>query len=224
MPKTVEKIVCCHCGESLNSTKFYKSYSSFYKNSLLPICKDCFAHKFGEYAKTYKSNKMAIQRMCMSFDIYFDEDLFDSCDVNDDTVIGNYFRKLNMSQYRGRTFENSLENGILNLSGDRKRVKGKRVAVVDEYDNVQEETEDIKINPKDVEKWGIGLEPEDYNALTSHYKYLKAANPDCDSNQEIFINDLFIALNQSYLNKMYRSTISGFFYILYHVFMMQVYA
>jgi hypothetical protein len=65
MPNTKEKRICCTCGESLVNTKFYKSYSDFYTDSLLPICKDCFAHKFGEFAKTYKSNKMAMQRMCM---------------------------------------------------------------------------------------------------------------------------------------------------------------
>ena len=124
MPKSVEKRVCCTCGETLNSSKYYKSYSEFYIDSFLPICKDCFSHKFGEYAKTYKSNKMAMQRMCMTFDIYFNEDIFDSCDTNDETVVGNYFRKLNMKQNRGKTFENTISEGAFDLSGDRKKVKG----------------------------------------------------------------------------------------------------
>lgn len=190
MPKSVEKRVCCTCGESLNSSKFYKSYSKFYIDSLLPICKDCFAHKFGEYAKTYKSNKMAMQRMCMTFDIFFDEDLFDKCDINDDTVIGNYFRKLNIKQNIGKTFEDTITNGGVALSGDRKRIKGKRVAYVDEYDNVQEETPDEKINPKDIEKWGAGYDAVDYDTLNAHNKFLQNANPNCDSNQEIFISNL----------------------------------
>lgn len=190
MPKTTEKRVCCTCGDSLSLSNFYKSYSSFYNGSLLPICKECFARKFSEYAKTYKSNKMAMQRMCMAFDVYFDEDLFDKCDTNDDTVVGNYFRKLNMTQYRDKTFENSLSNGIFELNGDRKRVKGKRVAFVDEYDNIQEETSDNRIDPKDIEKWGIGYDSVDYKTLNTHYKFLKNANPNCDSNQEIFVTNL----------------------------------
>lgn len=190
MPKSVEKRVCCTCGEPQKLSNYYKSYSEFYIDSLLPICKDCFAHKFGEYAKTYKSNKMAMQRMCMTFDIYFNEDMFDSCDTNNETVVGNYFRKLNMKQNRGKTFENSIEEGAFDLSGDRKRVKGKRVAFVDEYDNVQEETADEKIDPKDIEKWGIGYDAADYVTLNSHFKYLKNANPNCDSNQEIFVTNL----------------------------------
>ena len=189
MPKAVNKRICCSCGESLPESDFYKSYSDFYYDSRLPICKKCFTRRFFEYSKDYKSSKMAMQRMCMAFDIYFNEKEFDSCDIDDNTVIGNYFRRLNMAQAKGKTFENSISEGAFSLSGDRKKVKGKRVAYVDEYDNVQEEDSD-PINPKDIEKWGVGFENFDYDALNSHYKYLKNANPNCDSNQEIFIIDL----------------------------------
>jgi hypothetical protein len=190
MPKTVEKFICCLCGEPINSTQFYKSYSSFYYGGHLPICKDCFSRKFRQYALEYHSNKKAMQRMCMAFDIYFDEDLFDKCDTNDETVIGNYFKRLNIKQHKGKTFDKTIENGEFSLSGDRKRVNGKRVAYVDEYDNVQEETTEEKINPKDIEKWGIGYDSIDYDTLNTHYKYLKNANPNCDSNQEIFVTNL----------------------------------
>lgn len=193
MPKSVEKRVCCSCGEPKNSTHFYKSYSEFYSNGVLPICKECFSRKFGQYAAEYHSNKKAMQRMCMAFDIYFNEDLFDKCDTNDDTVVGNYFRKLNMAQYKGKTFDTTIKDGDFSLSGDRKQPKEKRVAIVDEYGN---EDNNEEINPEDIEKWGVGLLPIDYENLNNHYKYLKSANPHCDSNQEIFINDLCYAKMQ----------------------------
>ena len=110
MPKQNDKRVCCTCGKPLALNKYYKTYSNLYTDSLLPICKDCFSHKFWEYGNLYKSSKMAMQRMCMLFDVYFNENMFDSCDTNDETVIGNYFRKLNMTQYRGKTFEDSLND------------------------------------------------------------------------------------------------------------------
>ena len=188
MPKATKTFTCCCCGEDLSLTKFYKSFSEFYKDEHLPICKDCFQRKFGKYAAEYHNNKKAIQRLCMAFDIYFNEDLFDSCDVNDETVVGNYFRKLNMKQHTGKTFDTTIEEGNMELSGDRKKVKGKRIAVVDEYDNVSEE--EIKISPKDIEKWGIGFAPIDYQVLNSYYKQLKKANPDIGDNQEMFIIDM----------------------------------
>lgn len=189
MPKSVEKCVCCSCGEPKNSTHFYKSNSEFYSEGALPICKECFSRKFGQYAAEYHSNKKAMQRMCMAFDIYFNEDLFDKCDTNDDTVVGKYFRQLNMNQNKGKTFDTTIENGDFSLSGDRKQPKEKRVAVVDQYGNEQED-ESEKINPKDIEKWGIGYDLVDYETLNTHYKFLKNANPNCDSNQELFINNL----------------------------------
>lgn len=189
MPKSVEKCVCCSCGEPKNSTHFYKSNSEFYSEGALPICKECFSRKFGQYAAEYHSNKKAMQRMCMAFDIYFNEDLFDKCDTNDDTVVGKYFRQLNMNQNKGKTFDTTIENGDFSLSGDRKQSKEKRVAVVDQYGNEQE-SESEKINPKDIEKWGVGYDLIDYEILNAHYKFLKNANPNCDSNQELFINNL----------------------------------
>ena len=190
MPKSVEKYVCCSCGEPKSFTQFYKTSSGFYSAGILPICKKCFSSKFGIYAAEYHSNKKAMQRMCMAFDVYFDEDLFDQCDVKDDAVIGKYFRQLNMQQNKGKTFDTSIDNGTFSLSGERKgaMASDKRVVVVDEYGNEQENEDEI--NAKDIEKWGLGFQPVDYDVLNTHYKYLKTANPNCDSNQEIFVNDL----------------------------------
>lgn len=190
MPKSVEKYVCCSCGEPKSFTQFYKTSSGFYSAGILPICKKCFSSKFGIYAAEYHSNKKAMQRMCMAFDVYFDEDLFDQCDVKDDAVIGKYFRQLNMQQNKGKTFDTSIDNGTFSLSGERKGAMSsdKRVVVVDEYGNEQENENEI--NAKDIEKWGLGFQPVDYDVLNTHYKYLKTANPNCDSNQEIFVNDL----------------------------------
>lgn len=194
MPKPTGKSECCCCGESLSPTHFYKSNSGFYKTGRLPICQDCFKAKFGQYSAEYLSNKKAMQRMCIAFDIYFNEDVFDKCDNNDETVIGNYFRQLNLSQCKGKTFEHTINEGNFTLSGARKTVKdGGRVAVVDEYGN---ENEEVSVDPKDVERWGEGLDPVDYVNLNNHYQYLKNANPHCDSNQEIFINDLCYAKMQ----------------------------
>lgn len=192
MPKIAEQQKCCCCGETLSITKYYKSYSNFYSKGVLPICKDCFGRKFGEYARVYKSNKIAMQRMCMAFDIYFNETAFDKCDTKDDAVVGKYFRNLNLGQHSEKSFDDSLKDGIFEFSGERKKVHGVRVAYVDEYDNVQEEI-DEKINPKDIEKWGIGFDAADYAELNNHYKTLKKANANTDDNQEIFIKDLCYA-------------------------------
>lgn len=188
MPSKDSKCVCCSCGEPLALTKFYKSNSVFYADGHLPICKECFSSKFGHFAAEYHSNKMAMQRMCMTFDIYFNESAFDSCDTDDSTVLGNYFRKLNLSQHKGKTFEDSIKEGF-DLSGDRKPVKETQEVVNVDNDDEENENADM-IDPADIEKWGAGLEPTDYTILNSHYRLLSSSNPQCDGNAEIFIIDL----------------------------------
>ena len=194
MPSKDSKCVCCSCGEPLALTKFYKSNSVFYADGHLPICKECFSSKFGHFAAEYHSNKMAMQRMCMAFDIYFNEAAFDSCDTDDSTVLGNYFRKLNLSQHKGKTLENSIQEGF-DLSGDRKPVKETQKVVNVDNDDEENENADM-INPTDIEKWGAGLEPTDYTILNSHYRLLSSSNPQCDGNAEIFIIDLCYAKMQ----------------------------
>lgn len=188
MPSKDSKCVCCSCGEPLALTKFYKSNSVFYADGHLPICKECFSSKFGHFAAEYHSNKMAMQRMCMTFDIYFNEVAFDSCDTDDSTVLGNYFRKLNLSQHKGKTFEDSIKEGF-DLSGDRKPVKETQEVVNVDSDDEENENADM-IDLADIEKWGAGLEPTDYTILNSHYRLLSSSNPQCDGNAEIFIIDL----------------------------------
>lgn len=188
MPSKDSKCVCCSCGEPLALTKFYKSNSVFYADGHLPICKECFSSKFGHFAAEYHSNRMAMQRMCMTFDIYFNEVAFDSCDTDDSTVLGNYFRKLNLSQHKGKTFEDSIKEGF-DLSGDRKPVKETQEVVNVDSDDEENENADM-IDPADIEKWGAGLEPTDYTILNSHYRLLSSSNPQCDGNAEIFIIDL----------------------------------
>lgn len=180
------KQVCCVCLNELPIKQFYKSASDFYASGYMPICKTCFGLKFDFYNGQYQSTKKAMQRLCMAFDIYFNEDVFDSCDVGDKTV-GNYLRKLNLTQHGGKTFEETLDENPSSLfSGDRKPVKETRLAFIDQYGNEQEGD----VSKRDADKWGVGFDPMDYEILNNHYKFLKSANPNCDSNQEIFILDL----------------------------------
>lgn len=119
-----------------------------------------------------------MQRLCMAFDLYYNDSIFDSCNGDKLTLIGNYIKRLNMVQYKGKTFDTTLDN----------KFKFNDNHENDKRNEINEENE--VIDPKDIEKWGVGFEKTDYNVLNTHYKFLKTANPNCDNNQEIFINDL----------------------------------
>lgn len=177
--------VCCQCNEHFTSlNQFYKTYSELYiRTGHLPICKSCLGKLFESYTKKYNDTRKAMQRICMAFDLYYNDSIFDTCDDGTNAMLGNYIKRLNMVQYKGRTFSTSLDEGFeFNRASFHKK-------------NTSEKQEENKptvdeIDPSDIEKWGIGFEKVDYDILNSHYKLLKTANPNCDSNQEIFINDL----------------------------------
>ena len=179
---------CCHCGKTLNQkTNYAKSYSDmFIGTKKLPVCKVCLEDLLDIYTERYKDQKLAMQRICMAFDLYYNESLYNKLSIDRSTLLGNYIRSMNMSQYQGKTFDTTLQEGFAFKKEPKKAVAEEAVF-----------KEEAKVNPKDVERWGDGLSATDYDNLNNHYKFLKNANPNCDSNQEIFIVDLcYIKMQQ----------------------------
>lgn len=172
---------CTKCGKPFQSRYFYKSNSKLYSNTgYLPICKDCLNERYNMYLMEYHSSKKAIQRICMAYDIYYHDSVYNMCaDENGNISLGTYMQKTNLNQNKGKTFDNSLEEGFY-FTGD---CNGMNIGLV-------EEEGEPEADPKLVEKWGIGFSNEDYDILENHYNMLKRNNPGITSNQEIFINSL----------------------------------
>lgn len=123
---------------------------------------------------------MAMQRLCMALDIYYNDDVFTSCDDGTSKLIGNYIKQMNMNQYRNKTFDETLSEGFyFNGRGELEK------SVSDDGDSARQ-----NVDPRLIDKWGDGLDPEDYDVLERHYASLVAANPRSNSNQEIYIMDL----------------------------------
>lgn len=164
-------------------TYFYRSNSTLYDNNgYLPICKDCLAQLYNRYLLSFHDIHKAIKRICMAFDLYYSDSIVDSClkgSKASTPSIGDYMRKLNISQYKGKTFDNTIDEGFIFDINDDVMIPS------------DEEVKPITTIPDSVRmRWGSGLSDDDYKTLEEHYKYLKKANPDFDSNQEIFIMDL----------------------------------
>lgn len=164
-------------------TYFYRSNSTLYDNNgYLPICKDCLAQLYNRYLLSFHDIHKAIKRICMAFDLYYSDSIVDSClkgSKASTPSIGDYMRKLNMSQCKGKTFDNTIDEGFIFDIDDDVMIPS------------DEEVKPITTIPDSVRmRWGSGLSDDDYKTLEEHYKYLKKANPDFDSNQEIFIMDL----------------------------------
>lgn len=179
-PNNNEVSVCCYCQTPLPlSSSFIKVRHSLYSSTgYLPICKECFETLVYRYSKKYGDDiRKAIIRVCMLYNLYYNDKIFNSCNGE----VGMYIRQLNMVQYSKKSFDDTISEGF---SFYEENAESKDEKVEDE------DTQEYSIKKVDIERWEVGFEPEDYALLNKHYKYLKNANPNCDSNQEIFIMDL----------------------------------
>ena len=187
LPERKLEYRCTKCGRTdLKAASFYKSPSTLFSNNgCLPICKDCLAQVYNKYLLSFQDVHKAVKRVCMAFDIYYSDQIVDACLVKTGATtpsIGDYIKKLNLTTYKRKTFDNSIDEMFMFDT---------------EEDNVvipvpkEEQPKPLSVIPDSVRiRWGSGLSDNDYKMLEEHYKYLKKANPDFDSNQEIFIMDL----------------------------------
>lgn len=175
---------CCRCQERLELSKnFYRSNSSLYNGTKhMPVCKACLADIVDGYVFKYGDRKEAMKRMCMAFDVYYNDDALDPV-VDDDAFIGQYFKRMNMAQCKGKTFDASLDEGI-KFAGMKFDLKSRKAR-----ERMEAEEKANSIMQDDIKKWGAGFDPEDYAEMNRHYILLKSANPRADGNQENYIMD-----------------------------------
>lgn len=126
--------------------------------------------------------RRAMIRVCMIYNLYYSDKIFESCKGE----VGMYIRQLNMVQYNKKSFDDTISEGFSFYDEDSELEDNSKK----DKNNDDEELPEYNIKKIDIERWELGFEPEDYALLNKHYKYLKNANPNCDSNQEIFIMDL----------------------------------
>ena len=125
----------------------------------------------------------------MAFDIYYNETLYKAAVANTGKEITRYIRSTQMKQYKDKTFDDSLDEGFL-WEENRKRIRVSDKDLTEDLTKKNPHAVIDVIRDEDIERWGAGFDSTDYETLNSHYQYLKTANPNCDSNQEIFIIDL----------------------------------
>lgn len=194
MAKTEIKVInessmyrCSKCGRSeMQPTNFYKTNSMIFNNhGYMSLCKDCLAKQYNTYLISFRDIPKAIKRVCMAVDMYYCESVVESLLKKQQATtvpIGNYVKSLNMSQHRGKTFDNTIDECFLfDLEYDPNP----------KSDENEEFNKPITTIPETVRtRWGSGFTDDEYKILEEHYRYLKKANTDFDSNQEIFIMDL----------------------------------
>ena len=189
--------VCTCCGKEYLNQKgnFNSSYSVLYamNNGYGTICKECTDRLFEHYCAVLGDEKEAVKRMCMIFDVYFNEGAFLSCHKRNasTTLYQSYLKMINLKQAKGKTFDDYLsEQKILKIKngeGGEKAPGGKKSRVTKEM----------------IDFWGPDLEEDDYLSLQAEYNDWTTRYECKTKAQEELYRAL--AMAQQTLNKAYQS-------------------
>lgn len=140
--EVVPTMKCLHCGMELTYKNFYQLHnnSNIYlgNNNYLPVCKDClkilyeqhkirYANQFSvlgmkpEELKENEIENLAVRWLCMEFDIYYSDRLFDAAlkqmkkFPNVDMVTA-YMRISNLKQSKGKSYDDTIIEENLHMN------------------------------------------------------------------------------------------------------------
>ena len=125
---------CLHCGMELEYKNFYQLHNSsnIYSgnDNYIPICKDClkilyeqfkiqYANQFSvlgmkpEELKENEKEKLAVRRLCMTFDIYYSDRLFDAALRQIErfptlNMVSAYIKIVNLKQSRNKSYDDTI--------------------------------------------------------------------------------------------------------------------
>ena len=174
MPKTTkdkrttkEKCICFYCGKEYVETNYYKSNSEFYSNiGKVPYCRQCVEKFYHYYNERYANEgcltpeRNAVKRLCMAFDIYYSDTVFNSA-VNSAkkremniSPMGAYMKMIQLSQYKGKSYDNTIYEEEQESFAESVSTKA---------------SDDRKADEKTIQFFGAGFTDEDYEFLQREY-------------------------------------------------------
>jgi hypothetical protein len=174
------KHVCSRCGKVTTAPKgnFMASQSDlFYHNAgYMTICRDCVGELYDNYLRSYDGNeKAAAKRICMMFDIYWNEEFFENClkTANGIPTIFPYINKTNLTSLAGRTFDTTIKENPYTTIFD--------LPEPEEPEVEDDDDEDVSLQfggfiaTKEIQDfWGYGFELALYADLDRRYKQWQA--------------------------------------------------
>ena len=134
---------CCCCGKKYIKQKgnFSFSQSPLYKgnNSYLPICNHCIENLVEQYTEILGTQDEAIKRVCMHWDIYYNESLLQSSRKTsaDRSRIKNYIRQCNLTQNAGFTYDSYIKQEL-----------EKGIETIQDFEDLKNRDNDVKIKEK----------------------------------------------------------------------------
>lgn len=170
---------CSRCGRSYPQQRgnFSYSQSSLYdgNNHYLTICTTCVDELYDHYVDTLGSEQAAMRRICSKLDIYYKPELFgDTKQPSDDVSrIGQYVSRLALRQYKGKTYDTTLDE-----------------------EHVEDPETKSSVRQKTKKFFGEGFEDSDYLFLESQYDdWITRYECQTKGQEELFKNLSFAQLN-----------------------------
>ncbi len=180
---------CVTCG------KIYKrQYGNFSKNAssplfasndyYLPTCKHCVEELYKQYVDLFNGNdERAIERICQIYDYYFtDSALMGSLKISDgQSRINGYIRIINLEQYNGKTYVNTIKDGA-----------NENIQSIAEVSDMEIDEIDEKALKDAIIVWGLGFSPEQYSILNDSFADWKSRVVIDSKTREALVRELCI--------------------------------
>ncbi len=171
------KFVCHKCGTAYGKRQgfFSVSHSPMYMGvGYLPLCVDCVDALYERYQELLGDERYAMRRICMKFDLYWHDDLFDMTERTSTTTprVRSYIAKTNLIKYAGKTFDDTLaEEGNI-VEHTPAHLAALSAAMDDELDdglNPVESGDLTTVDQKTIDFWGPGYSASFYEDLDKKY-------------------------------------------------------
>lgn len=177
-----DKLHCMCCNNEYRIKEFYSSDSEIYRSiGKIPYCRACLEKIYNRYFEKYRTleysnpDRKAVERMCMIFDMYYSDDIFDIVMSNKEKeknathpIILLYFRYSKLRQYRDTDYDTTIHERYETEKEKELKYAKMRSAKRDEGDSDAIDTA-IKI-------FGGGFEDDDYVYLMEQYNDWTARN------------------------------------------------
>lgn len=185
LPKKRSEFYCTRCPRhfTIQEKNFAKVPSPLYYNNdgYLHICNHCLVELYDHYLEVLGSEEAAIKRMCLKFDLYYNPKIIGMTrgGATNNSRIKKYVSKLGLSQYRNKTYDDTLDEEVALTIAD-KELLGINVS----------DTTDINVSKAAIERWGPFFEPEEYPKMNFDFKVLSQQIVNMDYAQETLVRDL----------------------------------
>ncbi len=182
-----KEYICATCGKPYKKLdgNFPASQSELYAGLEyhLPTCKRCLDKLYEHYCIKLGDEDEAIRRICMKYDIYYDQSLANASRkiTKDRSRIHTYISRANLIQYKDKTYDTTIDEEAESS-----------IDTISDIESLKKNKE-LKVTQKTIKFFGMGFTPDQYIILQDQYDDWTARHECKTKAQEELFKNLCIA-------------------------------